>query len=75
MKKYCNSVALKRKVPVSLNDNDASDQTSIYPPENLKRMIEERAEDNMESVSKTVCKICREFFKSNPPRTRSDIKD
>lgn len=72
MKKYCNSVALKRIVSIY----DKSELiANFYPPESLKKMIEERAEDNMESISKTVCKICQEFFKQNPPRKRSEIKD
>jgi hypothetical protein len=72
MKKYCNSVALKRIVSVY---EESELVANFYPPEGLKKMIEDRAEDNMESVSKTVCKICREYFKQNPSRKRSEIKD
>lgn len=74
MKKICNQAAFERKITVYFEERSVK-QTSIYPPNNLKKMIEEHAEDNMESVSRAVCKICKAFFKQNPPRIKSNIKD
>lgn len=63
MGKYDISEALRRKVPVYFEDEKGqSSQVNIYPNESLKKMIEERADDNMESRSKTVCNICKVYF-------------
>ena len=72
MKKYCNSVAIKRQISIYQNSKLVA---NIYPTENLKKMIKDSADDNMESVSKTVCKICKAYFKQNPPRKKPEIKE